>query len=189
MIVRGLEGKKTFVAIFEAPFVTFSQPLHVMQHNNIGTVDMKQLQMATTKFINNSLPLNSRKLYITYISAIISCKKQPFSSQSHQGQEGNTFSQDHINPKSKERNKKYYAKHFKTLELSDDSNRETVRQQYIGLVKKYHPDTARNAADSSYDKFYQIDEAYKELQKLFAVQAQEEKDCEGEYGLYYKVGF
>jgi len=51
-------------------------------------------------------------------------------------------------------------------------------------VKKYHPDTATN--DSDLDKFHLIDQAYKELQMLFASQAKAEQDCEGEYGLYYK---
>jgi DNA-directed RNA polymerase subunit M/transcription elongation factor TFIIS len=52
-------------------------------------------------------------------------------------------------------------------------------------VKKYHPDTATN--DSDLDKFHLLDQAYKELQMLFASQAKAEQDCEGEYGLYYKT--
>ena len=84
---------------------------------------------------------------------------------------------------------KKYAAHFKTLELSDDSDRQTVRRQYINLVKKYHPDTASNDKDKSFEHFHLIDQAYKELQNLFASQAKAEEDCEGEYGLYYKVIF
>ena len=81
---------------------------------------------------------------------------------------------------------KKYASQFKTLELSQDSDRETVRRQYINLVKKYHPDTARNGEDNI-EKFHLIDEAYKELQKFFAEKDREDRECEGEYGLYYQV--
>ena len=81
---------------------------------------------------------------------------------------------------------KKYASQFKTLELSQDSDRETVRRQYINLVKKYHPDTARNGEDNI-EKFHLIDEAYKDLQKFFAEKNREDRECEGEYGLYYQV--
>ena len=84
------------------------------------------------------------------------------------------------------REKKKYAAHFKILELPEDSGREAVRHQYINLVKKYHPD-AINVADENLEKFHSIDKAYKELQKFFALQAKQEEDCEGEYGIYYKV--
>merc|ERR1719322_2218806 len=80
---------------------------------------------------------------------------------------------------------KKYASQFKTLELSQESDRETVRRQYINLVKKYHPDTARNGEDNI-EKFHLIDEAYKELQKFFAEKDSEDRECEGEYGLYYQ---
>ena len=48
---------------------------------------------------------------------------------------------------------KKYSSQFKTLELSEDSDRETVRRQYINLVKKYHPDTAKEG-EQNLDKFH-----------------------------------
>ena len=83
---------------------------------------------------------------------------------------------------------KKYSSQFKTLELSEDSDRETVRRQYINLVKKYHPDTAKEG-EQNLDKFYSIDQAYKDLQKFFAQKEREDRECEGEYGLYYQVIF
>ena len=70
--------------------------------------------------------------------------------------------------------------------MSQDSDRETVRRQYINLVKKYHPDTARNGEDNI-EKFHLIDKAYKELQKFFAEKDRDDRECEVEYGLYYQV--
>ena len=81
---------------------------------------------------------------------------------------------------------KKYSAQFKTLELSEDSNRETVRRQYVDLVKKYHPDTAKDG-EQNLEKFQMVDQAYKDLQKWFVQQEKEERDSEGEYGLYYKV--
>ena len=81
-----------------------------------------------------------------------------------------------------------YSSQFKTLELNQDSDRETVRRQYINLVKKYHPDTAKNG-EQNLEKFHSIDQAYKDLQKFFAQKEREDQECEGEYGLYYEVIF
>ena len=81
-----------------------------------------------------------------------------------------------------------YSSQFKTLELNEDSDRETVRRQYINLVKKYHPDTAKNG-EQNLEKFHSIDQAYKDLQKFFAQKEREDQECEGEYGLYYEVIF
>ena len=81
-----------------------------------------------------------------------------------------------------------YASQFKTLELNEDSDRETVRRQYINLVKKYHPDTAKNG-EQNLEKFHSIDQAYKDLQNFFAQKEREDQECEGEYGLYYQVIF
>ena len=81
---------------------------------------------------------------------------------------------------------KKYSAQFETLELAEDSNREEVRQQYISLVKKYHPDTAKYG-EQDFEKFYSIDQAYKTLLKYFSKLDKEDKECEGEYGLYYKV--
>ena len=55
-------------------------------------------------------------------------------------------------------------------------------------MKRYHPDTAKQE-EQDLERFHQIDQAYKDLQKLFIQLDQEERDCEGEYGLYYQVRF
>ena len=79
-----------------------------------------------------------------------------------------------------------YKEQFNILELSEDSDKDAVRRQYINLVKRYHPDTAKQE-EQSLERFHQIDQAYKDLQKLFIQLDQDERDCEGEYGLYYQV--
>ena len=81
-----------------------------------------------------------------------------------------------------------YKEQFNILELTEDSDKDAVRRQYINLVKRYHPDTAKQE-EQSLERFHQIDQAYKDLQKLFIQLDQEERDCEGEYGLYYQVRF
>lgn len=81
-----------------------------------------------------------------------------------------------------------YKEQFKILELAEDSDKDAVRRQYINLVKRYHPDTAKQE-EQDLERFHQIDQAYKDLQKLFIQLDQEERDCEGEYGLYYQVRF
>lgn len=49
------------------------------------------------------------------------------------------------------------------LELKEDASRSTVRQKYIELVKKHHPDTSNDGGE----KFSQIDSAYKMLMQKF----------------------
>ena len=61
----------------------------------------------------------------------------------------------------KTRNK--YSEHFRTLELKEDASKSAVRNKYIELVKKHHPDTSQDGGE----KFNQIDGAYKMLMKKF----------------------
>ena len=61
------------------------------------------------------------------------------------------------------RTRNKYSEHFRTLELKEDASRSTVRQKYIELVKKHHPDTSQDGGE----KFSQIDGAYKMLMKKF----------------------
>ena len=61
------------------------------------------------------------------------------------------------------RTRNKYSEHFRTLELKEDASRSTVRQKYIELVKKHHPDTSNDGGE----KFSQIDSAYKMLMKKF----------------------
>ena len=62
------------------------------------------------------------------------------------------------------RTRNKYSEHFKTLELKEDASRSTVRQKYIELVKKHHPDTSNDGGE----KFSQIDSAYKMLMQKFS---------------------
>ena len=94
--------------------------------------------------------------------------------------------QSHKTNRSEWMETKKYSEQFETLELAEDSNRETVRRQYISLVKKYHPDTAKYG-EQDLEKFHSIDQAYKTLLRYFAKLDKDDKECEGEYGLYYKV--
>jgi len=79
----------------------------------------------------------------------------------------------------KQRNK--YAEHFKTLELPESASKSSVRQKYIEMVKKYHPDTSNDGGW----KFNQIDHAYKQLMQKFREDKIREEQSVGEYGLYY----
>ena len=56
-----------------------------------------------------------------------------------------------------------YSEHFRTLGLAETASKSSVRQKYIELVKKHHPDT--NSQET--DMFSKIDFAYKELMKKF----------------------
>ena len=96
--------------------------------------------------------------------------------------------QENRSQKSKNQEILQYKEQFKILELTEDSDKDAVRRRYINLVKRYHPDTAKQE-EQDLERFHQIDQAYKDLQKLFIQLDQEERDCEGEYGLYYQVRF
>ena len=56
-----------------------------------------------------------------------------------------------------------YSLHYKQLELPDNASRSAVRQKYIELVKKYHPDHYNDNGE----QFSKIDLAYTELTKKF----------------------
>ncbi|XP_022916995.1 dnaJ homolog subfamily C member 28 [Onthophagus taurus] len=52
-----------------------------------------------------------------------------------------------------------YKKCYQVLEIPEDSDQEHIRQAYITLVKKYHPDRG----EGNDDKFKEIDVAFKTL--------------------------
>ena len=115
---------------------------------------------------SNCIPLTFRNLSTTY-----KCTAE---------------AQENRSQKNKHQEILKYKEQFKILELTEDSDKDAVRRQYINLVKRYHPDTAKQE-EQDLERFHQIDQAYKDLQKLFIQLDQEERDCEGEYGLYYQV--
>ncbi len=54
---------------------------------------------------------------------------------------------------------RFYAVCFRTLELDPDSSQDLVRRQYIRLVKKYHPDSAKSESerDLNLTEFHKVD--------------------------------
>ena len=80
------------------------------------------------------------------------------------------------------KDKRFYARCFRLLELENDSSQNLVRTQYIKLAKIHHPDSGQAA---SVKRFHRIDQAYRELMKKFAEDKRKEEECVGEYGLYY----
>nr|XP_045596694.1 dnaJ homolog subfamily C member 28-like [Procambarus clarkii]XP_045596695.1 dnaJ homolog subfamily C member 28-like [Procambarus clarkii]XP_045596696.1 dnaJ homolog subfamily C member 28-like [Procambarus clarkii]XP_045596697.1 dnaJ homolog subfamily C member 28-like [Procambarus clarkii]XP_045596698.1 dnaJ homolog subfamily C member 28-like [Procambarus clarkii]XP_045596699.1 dnaJ homolog subfamily C member 28-like [Procambarus clarkii]XP_045596700.1 dnaJ homolog subfamily C member 28-lik len=77
-----------------------------------------------------------------------------------------------------------YSVYFKELGLENNCDQGTVRDAFIKLAKKYHPDSGHVQADAV--KFQQIDQAYRKLQEKFSDDRRNHNNCEGEYGLYYE---
>ncbi|RZF34719.1 hypothetical protein LSTR_LSTR010768 [Laodelphax striatellus] len=63
------------------------------------------------------------------------------------------------------------------------SDQETVRQAFVQLVKKFHPDSGSEKADPQ--RFQEIENAYRRLQKKFSEERWKKDEGLGEYGLYY----
>ena len=81
------------------------------------------------------------------------------------------------------RDKRFYARCYRLLELDNDSSQDLVRSQYIKLAKIHHPDSGQAA---SLKRFQRIDQAYRELMKKFNEEKRQEEKTVGEYGLYYE---
>ena len=81
------------------------------------------------------------------------------------------------------RDKIFYARCFRLLELENDSSQELVRTQYIKLAKIHHPDSGQVA---SLKRFQRIDQAYRELIKKFDEDKRKDEKSVGEFGLYYE---
>lgn len=80
------------------------------------------------------------------------------------------------------KDKRFYARCYRLLELDNDSSQDLVRKQYLKLAKVHHPDTGQAA---SLKRFQRIDQAYRELMSKFAADKRKEEESIGEYGLYY----
>lgn len=59
-----------------------------------------------------------------------------------------------------------YNKCYHVLGVTDQSDQNTVRQAYIALVKKVHPDSGQPEANA--EKFQEVDAAFRILQQKFA---------------------
>ncbi|CAL8072830.1 unnamed protein product [Orchesella dallaii] len=78
-----------------------------------------------------------------------------------------------------------HEKDCRTLGLPDNCQDEgLVRDAYIKLAKRFHPDSGSNEASAS--KFQEVDTAYRNFLKYFADFRHNSHKIEGEYGLYYK---
>ncbi|EAT33012.1 AAEL014735-PA [Aedes aegypti] len=59
-----------------------------------------------------------------------------------------------------------YNKCYRILGVTDQSDQNTVRQAYIAMVKKVHPDSGLPEANA--EKFHEVDSAFRILQQKFA---------------------
>ncbi|KAK8741577.1 hypothetical protein OTU49_002280 [Cherax quadricarinatus] len=76
-----------------------------------------------------------------------------------------------------------YSQYFEELGLQNNCDQGTVRDAFIKLAKKYHPDSGHPEANAA--KFQQIDYAYRKLLDKFTNDRRNHNNCEGEFGLYY----
>ncbi|GFG29982.1 hypothetical protein Cfor_11764 [Coptotermes formosanus] len=77
-----------------------------------------------------------------------------------------------------------YSKYYRILGVSSDCDQEQVRQAFLNMVKRYHPDSGSSEADT--DRFHLVEEAYRKLQNKFAIDRWKADEGAGEYGLYYQ---
>lgn len=77
-----------------------------------------------------------------------------------------------------------YAQYYETLGVPVGSDQETVRNAFIKLAKKYHPDSGNKQADGA--KFQTVENSYRRLMEKFSSERHNANKCEGEFGLYYE---
>ncbi|KAF6213920.1 hypothetical protein GE061_011646 [Apolygus lucorum] len=76
------------------------------------------------------------------------------------------------------------AKCYRILGVANDSDQETVRQAFLELVKRFHPDSKSQEADAS--KFNEIENAYRTLQSEFIKSRFDKNEGEEKYGPFFK---
>ncbi|KAK4873865.1 hypothetical protein RN001_013225 [Aquatica leii] len=59
-----------------------------------------------------------------------------------------------------------YKKYYNVLNIPEDSDQEDIRKAYLAMVKRYHPDSSGNEADTH--KFQEIDTAFRKLMERMA---------------------
>ncbi|XP_055637243.1 dnaJ homolog subfamily C member 28 [Toxorhynchites rutilus septentrionalis] len=59
-----------------------------------------------------------------------------------------------------------YNKCYRVLGVTEQSDQNTVRQAYIALVKKFHPDSGN--PEASAERFHELDNAFRILQEKFS---------------------
>lgn len=79
--------------------------------------------------------------------------------------------------------KRDYSQYFEELGLPNNCDQGTVRDAFIKLTKKFHPDSGHPEANAV--KFQQVEQAYRKLLHKFSSDRWNDNNCEGEFGLYY----
>ncbi|VVD05897.1 unnamed protein product [Leptidea sinapis] len=69
--------------------------------------------------------------------------------------------------------KKQIEESYKVLNISPDSNQDVIRQAFIELAKKYHPDS--QSPDADIDKFVAVEDAFRLLSKHKSVSSKNEE--------------
>ncbi|XP_008475094.1 dnaJ homolog subfamily C member 28-like [Diaphorina citri] len=80
--------------------------------------------------------------------------------------------------------KEDYSKYYESLGLPNESDQEAVRQKFISLAKKYHPDSGSPDADT--EKFQQIEAAFRKLREKFWLERKKANEVGGEFGLFHE---
>uniref|UniRef100_A0A0P4WC17 J domain-containing protein n=1 Tax=Scylla olivacea TaxID=85551 RepID=A0A0P4WC17_SCYOL len=77
-----------------------------------------------------------------------------------------------------------YLESLQVLGLPEGSDQAAVRERFLKLAKKLHPDSGH--PEASAEQFQVVEKAYRSLLNKFSEERVERQRCEGEYGLYYR---
>ncbi|KAG0710899.1 DnaJ subfamily C member 28 [Chionoecetes opilio] len=73
---------------------------------------------------------------------------------------------------------------LRVLGLGEDSDQAAVRERFLTLAKKLHPDSGH--PEASAEQFQVVERAYRSVLNKFSEERRDRQHCEGEYGLYYR---
>lgn len=57
----------------------------------------------------------------------------------------------------------YFQKSYQVLDIPPNSSQDVVKQAFLELAKKYHPDS--NSPEADIDKFVEVENAFRTLSK------------------------
>lgn len=77
-----------------------------------------------------------------------------------------------------------YLESLRVLGLAEGSDQAAVRDSFLKLAKKLHPDSGHPEANA--EQFQVVERAYRTILNKLSEDRQKLRDCEGEYGLYYR---
>ncbi|KAL3273727.1 hypothetical protein HHI36_015156 [Cryptolaemus montrouzieri] len=69
-----------------------------------------------------------------------------------------------------------YKRCYEILQIEEGSDQEQIREAYLRLVKRYHPDSG--SIDACVEKFYEIDEAFRTLSVKLSKERWEQEEIE-----------